>query len=130
MVVDVAIGMVMREGRVLIARRKDGVHLGGYWEFPGGKIEAGETAEECVRREMREEVGVEVRVVRRLEKIEYEDERGWVRLWPFVCEVVKGEAEARAAAEVRWVLVGELGSYRMPEANGGLVEWLGRGDFV
>ncbi len=124
MVLDVAIGIVLSEGRVLIARRRDGVHMGGYWEFPGGKIEGGESAEGCVKREMREEVGLEVRVTRELAQIEYEYGSSRVRLWPFICEVVSGEARANEAAEVRWVLVGGLKDFRMPEANGGLVEML------
>lgn len=126
MVLDVAIGIVLSEGRVLIARRKEGVHMGGYWEFPGGKIEGGETAEGCVKREMREEVGLEVRVTKELAQIEYEYGGRRVRLWPFICEVVSGEARANEAGEVRWVLVGELKDFRMPEANGGLVEILMR----
>lgn len=100
--------------------------MGGYWEFPGGKIEGGETAEGCVKREMREEVGLEVRVTKELAQIEYEYGGRRVRLWPFICEVVSGEARANEAGEVRWVLVGELKDFRMPEANGGLVEILMR----
>ena len=58
--IEVAIGLVWKEGRLLIARRPEGVHLGGLWEFPGGKIEPGETPELCIRREMREELGIEI----------------------------------------------------------------------
>jgi 8-oxo-dGTP diphosphatase len=127
-VVDVAIGIVVRESQVLICRRKAGRHLGGYWEFPGGKIANGETAEECVRRELGEEVGLGVKVGRKLDKVEYEYAGRRVRLWPFVCQVINGEAAAKAAEEVRWVEVTELRSYRLPEANGGLVEWLMKND--
>ena len=56
-VIEVAAGLVYREGRYLIARRNPGVHLAGFWEFPGGKCEPGETLEECLRRELFEELG-------------------------------------------------------------------------
>lgn len=57
-VIEVAAGIIVHEGRYLIARRKAGVHLGGLWEFPGGKRETGETLEECLYRELREELNV------------------------------------------------------------------------
>jgi 8-oxo-dGTP pyrophosphatase MutT (NUDIX family) len=61
-VVEVAAGLVYREGRYLIARRNPGVHLAGFWEFPGGKCEPGETLEECLRRELFEELGIRIDV--------------------------------------------------------------------
>ncbi len=57
-IIEVAAGLIQRDGRYLIARRKAGVHLAGYWEFPGGKREHGESLEECLRRELREELNV------------------------------------------------------------------------
>ena len=59
-VIEVAAGIIVHEGRYLIARRKAGVHLGGLWEFPGGKRETGETLEECLHRELREELNVRI----------------------------------------------------------------------
>ena len=59
-VIEVAAGLITHEGRYLIARRKAGVHLAGFWEFPGGKREAGETLEECLHRELREELNVRI----------------------------------------------------------------------
>src|SRR3989442_151650 len=61
-IVEVAIALVWRDGRLLIARRPEGTHLAGLWEFPGGKTEPGETPAECIAREMREEMGIEVEV--------------------------------------------------------------------
>jgi len=60
--IDVAAGLVWREGRLLIAKRHDNAHLGGLWEFPGGKREPNETFEQCLARELREELGIEVSI--------------------------------------------------------------------
>ncbi|TLY30105.1 MAG: NUDIX domain-containing protein, partial [Nitrospirae bacterium] len=60
MTIQVAAGLILHEGRYLIAQRKVGVHLGGLWEFPGGKCEPGESLEDCLRRELREELGIEI----------------------------------------------------------------------
>ena len=59
---EVAAGIIWDGARVLIARRQDGDHQGGRWEFPGGKRHDRETIEECLRREMREEIGIDVEV--------------------------------------------------------------------
>src|SRR5256885_17112283 len=58
--IQVAAGLILHEGRYLITRRKAGTHLGGLWEFPGGKREPGESLEACLRRELREGIGVEI----------------------------------------------------------------------
>ncbi len=122
--VEAAIGVVFdrRGEKVLICRRKHDTVLGGYWEFPGGKCEAGETAEACVRREVREEVGLEVETLAGLAAIEHDYPYGRVRLHPFVCLHVSGEAQCLAVAEARWVLATELGGYEFPAANEGLLQ--------
>ena len=70
--VEVAIALVFRQGQVLISRRPAQAHLGGFWEFPGGKLEAGESPERCAEREVLEEVGVVVHALRTREPIRYE----------------------------------------------------------
>jgi mutator protein MutT len=60
--IDVAAGLVFREGKLLITQRHPEAHLGGLWEFPGGKREPGETFERCLARELREELGIEIQV--------------------------------------------------------------------
>src|SRR5205085_11354747 len=89
--VDVAIGLVWRDGRLLIARRPAGVHLGGLWEFPGGKIEPGETPEACILRELREEVGIEAEVNGEREVIFFTYPERSVRLHPLDCRWRAGE---------------------------------------
>ncbi|HTP42288.1 MAG TPA: (deoxy)nucleoside triphosphate pyrophosphohydrolase [Nitrospiria bacterium] len=120
----VAAAIIEREGRYLIAqRRRDSMH-GGQWEFPGGKREAGETVEECLRREVREELGVEV-AVRGLERvIRHVYDYGWVELHFFRCALTKGEPQTLGCQAIRWVLPAELAEFTFPPANRPLIETL------
>ena len=120
--VDAAIGVVRRDGRVLICQRKSDDTLGDFWEFPGGKCEAGETLEECLARELMEEVAIKVRVVRKLTPIEHEYPHGSVRLHPFLCQHVEGEPTAIECQRTKWVEAEELPGYEFPPANETLLE--------
>jgi mutator protein MutT len=127
-VIEVAVGLLFEGVRgcrkVLIARRPHGAILGGYWEFPGGKLEPGETPEQALAREFQEEVGVGVRVDRRLAVIEQRYAHGLVRLHPFICTRVSGQLCDLGVAEHRWVGAGELSGYLFPPANRRLLDWL------
>lgn len=105
---EVAAGILIAGDRVLIARRQEGDHQGGRWEFPGGKRHAGETVAECLRREMREEIGLEVLVGplwRALTHV-YPDRR--VSIYFHLCERVHGEPTAIECDEIRWVEPADL----------------------
>ena len=116
-VVDVAIGLVWKEGRVLIARRPAGVHLGGMWEFPGGKAAPGETPEACLLRELREELGIEAQIAGRREVIQFTYPERTVRLHPIDCLWLSGEPSPTGCEEPRWVSPSELANYQFPPAN-------------
>jgi mutator protein MutT len=124
--VEVAIGIVISGGRALICRRKAdrADAFGGLWEFPGGKCEPGEAPEACVRRELWEELGIEVRPTTPLPVIEHTYPSVSVRLHPFVCRLESGEPRAISAAEWKWVSGPELAGHRFPEANEGLIRGL------
>ncbi len=124
MVVQVAAGLIVRDGRYLIARRKPDVHLGGLWEFPGGKREAEESLEDCLRRELREELGIEVTqpVFYRVLRHEYPEKS--VELHFFRCSVRAGEARALDCEELRWVAPEELSRFEFPAADRSLLEEL------
>ena len=116
--------VVVREGarpRVLISRRRREAVLGGLWEFPGGKVEPGESVEACVRRELREELGVEVETVTRLPALEHIYPHGRVRLMPVICHLMQGRPRALQVAEWRFVMPEELEGYAFPAANAPLV---------
>jgi len=122
--VQVAVGLIVQDGRYLIARRKADVHLGGLWEFPGGKREAEEALEDCLRRELREELGIEVTqpVFHRVLRHEYPEKS--VELHFFRCSIRAGQVRALDCQELRWVAPEELGRFEFPAADQALIEEL------
>jgi 8-oxo-dGTP diphosphatase len=124
--VDVVAAVIERDGRILIARRPAASHLGGLWEFPGGKRQSGEGAEAALAREIREELGAAVTVGTLLETVDwsYPDKR--VRLSFFRCSIA-GEPRPLEGQQIAWVLPSELRRYEFPPADATLLERLGRG---
>ncbi|KAF0245518.1 MAG: mutator MutT [Planctomycetota bacterium] len=125
MTVHGAIAVVRRGGKILIAKRPAGKHLAGYWEFPGGAVEPGETAEEAVKRELREETGLEIEITGRADPIDWDYGHKQVHLDVFICEA-PGTDEPRALGgeEVRWVSPAGLKEHEFPPANAALVRSL------
>ena len=120
--VDVAIAVVARGADVLICRRPEGVPFAGYWEFPGGKLEPGETLAQCVVRELAEEVGATVAPESALPTIEHAYPHARVRLHPFVCRLVDGDPRPIGCSETRWVRATALRDYTFPPANVSLLD--------
>jgi 8-oxo-dGTP diphosphatase len=124
--VDVVAAVIERAGRILIARRLAGGHLGGLWEFPGGKRRAGETAEAALVREIREELDAAVAVGELLDDVTWAYPEKTVRLRFFRCALT-GEPRAAEGQQIAWVRPAELGGYDFPPADAGLVARLRRG---
>jgi len=122
--ISVALALVVRDGQILICQRPENTPLGGLWEFPGGKQQAGETLEECLVRELQEELNIEVAPQQPLAVIEHTYPHGRVRLHPFLCRLVAGEPQAVQVQDVRWVTPRELGDYPFPPANDSLLREL------
>lgn len=100
---EVAAGIVWTGTQVLVARRQDDDHQGGLWEFPGGKRRGHETIEQCLRREMLEEIGIEVEVGRLWRALTHLYPDRAVSLYFFLCDMLHGTPRAIECAEVRWV---------------------------
>jgi len=116
--VHVAAAVVVdAEDRVLIARRPSHLHQGGLWEFPGGKLEPGESAYQTLVRELREEVHLDIEAARPLIRIphDYPDKAVLLDVWQV--ERYRGEASGREDQPVRWVAVADLAHYAFPAAN-------------
>lgn len=116
--VHVAAAVVVNpEGEILIAKRPLGVHQGGLWEFPGGKLEAGESVEEALARELHEELGIEPSQARPLIRVhhDYADKSVLLDVWRV--EAFHGEAHGREGQPLKWVEPQQLREYAFPEAN-------------
>ena len=122
--IRVAAALMEQEGRYLITRRNKGVHLGGMWEFPGGKCETGESFETCLKRELYEELGVEITQPRYFMYQEYEYPEKVVMLKFFFCSILSGEPKPLGCAEFCWVKVEELGNFEFPPADKPIVRRL------
>ncbi len=120
----VAVGVIYRSGRILIDKRKSEGLLGGLWEFPGGKKQRGESLEAALRREVREELGITVRVGRLLAVVDHAYSHFRVRIHAFECTYVSGTPRCIACAACKWVRPGDLGRYAFPAANKKIIEIL------
>ena len=125
-VIEVAAGLVFRGGRLLITQRHQGSHLGGLWEFPGGKREPGETYEVCLARELREELGIEIEIRDLIEELLHEYAEKTVRLRFFRCLWREHEPSPIDCAALAWVTAEELRRYPFPDADAQLLERLQR----
>ena len=110
---------VIRDDRdlILIDRRLAKGLLGGFWEFPGGKIEGNETVQECIKREILEEIGIEIAVDSHLITIDHTYSHFRVNLQVYNCRYLSGQARAIECEEIRWVTIEELDNYTFPAAN-------------
>src|ERR1044072_4351661 len=106
--IEVAAGIIFPHGKLLITQRHADAHLGGLWEFPGGKREPGETFEQCLVRELREELGIEVNVGDVLEDLAHDYLEKSVRLKFFCCRLQRGEPQALGCADWKWIAREEL----------------------
>lgn len=123
-VIEVAAALIQRDGRYLITTRREGTHLAGLWEFPGGKRRPGEQVEECLKRELREELDIEVEVHEALKTIEHAYPGVVVRLHFFRCSIISGEVRPKEEQEFRWVHPYEFGLYEFPPADAQLLQEL------
>jgi 8-oxo-dGTP diphosphatase len=113
----VAAAIIISKGKVLLARRKRGDSNEGLWEFPGGAVEAGETLEECLARELKEELGVTATVGAVIAENEYRSESGSMDLVALRAHVAGDEFELTAHDAVEWVSPQDIRRYRLTPAD-------------
>ncbi len=114
---DVTAAVISRNGKVLIAQRPLEGMLGGLWEFPGGKQKPGETLAECLKREIQEELGLEIQVGRPVVSVKHSYTHFKITLHAFYCRLLKGQPQALEVADWRWVTWEELDSFPFPRTD-------------
>ncbi len=122
--IEVSAGLIFRSGLLLITQRHAGDHLGGLWEFPGGKREPGETSGQCLKRELREELGIEVSVGELFERVTHAYADKTVHLQFFLCQLSTGEPQLLDCAAMKWVSREELSAHAFPAADAQLLSRL------
>lgn len=123
--VHIAVGVVFNSlGKILVALRPEHKLQGGLWEFPGGKVEPGETVEQALQRELLEEVGIEINSPQPLTQCwhHYKDHRVWLDVWQ-VHEFI-GEAHGREGQQIAWVSLAELHNLPLLSGNHPILEAL------
>jgi len=128
-IIEVSAALIFRDGKLLITQRHAKSHLGGLWEFPGGKREGVETFEQCLVREIREELGVEIAIGELFEEISHDYAEKSVRLKFFICKIISGEPQPLDCAAVKWIAHEGLNTHEFPAADARLIERLSRVDF-
>jgi 8-oxo-dGTP diphosphatase len=118
----VAAGILVKDGNVLIARRKPGQNNAGLWEFPGGKIEENETPQECLERELEEELGIRVKAGRILAESVDNSDHGPFAILAIEAELISGEITLGVHDAARWVGLEVLSSYRLAPADRELLD--------
>ncbi len=104
-------------GQILIDRRLPGGSSGGLWEFPGGKLELGETIEQCILREVKEELAIEVAIEGHFRTIDYRYKDLRVTLHFYHCRYLSGTPQPLESEEIRWVTLAEMAQFTFPTAN-------------
>jgi mutator protein MutT len=124
MTIDVAAGLVFRDGKLLVTQRHADAHLGGLWEFPGGKREQDETFEACLIRELREELGIEVEVGPLVESLTHAYPEKTVHLRFYRCRWLRHEPQPLGCSALKWLTPAELAQHDFPAADARLLERL------
>lgn len=104
-------------GQILIDRRLPGGSSGGLWEFPGGKLEPGETIEQCILREIKEELAIEIAIKQYFQTIDHRYQDFWITLHCYHCCHLSGTPQPLESEEIRWVTLAEMGQFTFPAAN-------------
>lgn len=114
---EVTCAIIFKENKVLSAQRSANMKLPLKWEFPGGKVEPDETKEECLFREIKEELNIEITVSKELTTVEHHYPDFSLYLYPFICEFKSGKLEAKEHSQVKWERIENLMEYDWAEAD-------------
>ena len=122
--ISVVAAIIRKDGQILIAKRRGDVHLANLWEFPGGKVESGESLESALLREIQEEIGIKIRIDSEFLAIDHDYPDKPVRLHFFNCTILEGNPRPLDVADLRWVKPSDLDNYEFPPADDELISKL------
>ena len=122
--IHVSAGLIRKDGRFLIAKRQEGGHLAGYWEFPGGKQEEGETLQACLEREIAEELGLKIKAGHVLVVVEHEYKNKIITLHVMECAILTGEPMALECQAFKWVDPVDFQNYIFPPPDQEVISFL------
>lgn len=120
----VACAIIENEGKILVAQRGPAMSMGGYWEFPGGKQESGETAEQCLIREIKEELNLVISVLQRLPDFAYQYADRSIVLMPFICCVTSGELTLAEHSQIQWLELPAIANLPLAPADVPVLQYL------
>ncbi len=120
--IEVTCAIILREGKILLAQNRADSDHPLQWEFPGGKVQPGENAVECIRREIEEELEIEIEVLHELSSVEFDYGHKCIRLIPFLCKITRGEIRLNDHESVAWLLPDKIFAANLSAADRALLE--------
>ena len=121
---DVVAAIIIKDGKYFIAQRNRKKHMGLSWEFPGGKVEKGETFEIALKREIKEELNIEINIKNKLGEENYQDDKINVKLHYFICSHFNGEIILSEHEDSAWVTKNEFKNYNFAEGDSDIINLL------
>ena len=122
--IDVVAAVIKKDNKYLIAQRNRNKHFAFYWEFPGGKVDQGETFEIALQREIKEELSIDIKIYKKVSSQIHKDDKINVKVHYFLCEHSTGKIILSEHEDLKWVTKRELSSYRMATGDSKIIELL------
>jgi 8-oxo-dGTP diphosphatase len=119
---EVVAAIIEKKSLILITRRKNGKHLEGFWEFPGGKMEKGETPVQCLKRELQEELSIEIEMKIFIGESIHTYSKQTIKLICFTAEIVRGEIQLQDHDKYEWIRLEDISFYKMAPADLPIIE--------
>ena len=121
---DVVAAIIIKDDKFFIAQRNRNKHMGLSWEFPGGKVEKNESFENALKREIKEELNIEIKIMNKLGEENYKDEKINVKLHYFICEHIRGKLKLNEHEESAWVTKNQFKNYNFAEGDTDIISLL------
>ena len=122
--ITVTAAIIEKDGLILAARKREGLHLAGCWEFPGGKLEKGESPQDCLEREIEEELGIKIRAGQVLLTVEHAYKDKTISLYVMNGSVLSGQPRILAGRGFKWVQIGDFRNFVFPPPDLKVIDYL------